>query len=134
MAWRAQVGSTLLIPSGGCDHLHIVCSDPMDFRGYATQSCLLVNISSVVPKCDTTVVLDAGDHPFVVHPSFVFYKKAFVERASTLEKWVVDGVYKQHQSADRSLVKRVVACMDASDFTPGGILQVAKVVWNGTTW
>jgi hypothetical protein len=114
--------------------LHIVCSDPMDFGGFPSQSCLLVNLSSVLPKCDTTVVLGVGDHPFVVHPSFVFYKKAFVERASNLEKWVADGLYKEHKPANRALVRRIVANMDASDFTPGDMVRVAKAVWNHTAW
>lgn len=134
MAWAAQIGSTLLIPSGGCDHLHIICSDPMNFPGRAPGGCLLVNVSSAVPKCDRTVVLNIGDHPFIDHESFVFYKKTFVEAASTLEKLVTANVYKAHHPADRKLVKRIVASMDVSDFTPGDMIKVSRQVWVTTAW
>ncbi len=134
MAWVAQLGSTLLIPSGGCDHLHIICSDPMNFPGRAPGSCLLINVSSFVPKCDRTVTLSKGDHPFICHDSFVFYRKAYTEEANTLQLHVANGVYKSHQPADRALVKRIVASMDASDFTSGEMLLISKQVWAGTNW
>lgn len=134
MAWVAKLGSTLLIPSGGCDHLHIVCCDPLNFPGRASNSCLLVNVSTTVPKCDRTVVLNLGDHPFINHESFVFYKKAFTETASALQLHVATGFYKAHLPVDRSLVKRVIACMDTSDFTSGEMLSASKQVWTETTW
>lgn len=134
MAWVAQIGATLLIPSGDCDHLHIVCSDPLNFPGRAPGSCLLVNVSTTVPKCDRTVVLNTGDHPFINRESFVFYRKAFVETASALQANVAAGVYTAHLPAGRSLVKRIVARMDTSEFTSGEMLRVSKQVWNETTW
>lgn len=134
MAWVAQIGSTLLIPTGGFDHLHIVCSDPLDFPGRAPGSCLLVNISTAVPKCDRTLILNKGDHPFIDRESFVFYRKALVEPASHLESLVATAVYKAHAPADRVLVKRIVASMDASAFTSGEMLKVAKQVWDATKW
>lgn len=134
MTWVAQLGSTLLIPSGGCDHLHIVCSDPMNFSGRSPGSCLLVNISTVVPKCDRTLVLNVGDHPFISRESFVYYRKAYTEAANTLQTHVANGVYHGHSPADRMLVRRIVASMNASDFTPGDMLRIATQVWNGTKW
>lgn len=134
MTWTAQLGSTILIPSGGYDHLHIVCSDPMDFEGRQPQSCLLLNISSVVARCDRTLVLTVGDHPFIQHDSFVYYKKAMIESAAVLQQNVVSGLYRAHQPANRLLVKRIIASMDASDFTSGEMVKAAAQVWNQTVW
>ena len=134
MAWVAQLGSTLLIPTGGVNHLHIVCNDPMNFAGRVPASCLLVNLSSVVPKCDRTLVLRVGDHPFVNHDSFVFYAGATIDAASTLEAHVRNGVYVEHAPANRALVRRIVACMDASDFTRGEFRKASTQIWNSTTW
>lgn len=134
MTWVAQIGSSLLIPSGGCNHLHIVCSDPMNFPGWAARSCLLLSISTTVPKCDRTLVLDRGDHPFIDHESFVFYRKALVEQAQVLEQLVAKNVYTAHQPAYRALVKKIVARMDQSDFTRGDMLKVCKQVWESTNW
>ncbi len=134
MEWFAQLGSTLLMPSGGLDHLHIVCSDPLNFPGRANGSCLLVNVTTVVSKCDRTVVLNVGDHPFITHESFVYYKKAFIDTATALQSLVAKGVYKPHSPADRALVKRIIACMDRSDFTSGEMLKASTQVWTQTVW
>ncbi|MBV5347069.1 hypothetical protein JZU46_02470 [bacterium] len=64
----------------------------------------------------------------------MFYKKAFTDTAITLESLVATGVYKAHSPADRALVKRVIACMDESEFTSGEMLKASKQVWNETTW
>lgn len=134
MPWIAQIGSTLVIPSGGRDHLHIVCSDRMSFPGRAPGCCLVVNLSSTVPRCDRTLVLNVGDHPFINHESFVFYSKAFVEEATALEDRVAIGIYRPHTTADRALIKRIVASMNASDFTSGDMLKASNQVWNQTVW
>lgn len=84
--------------------------------------------------CDRTVILNSTHHPFISHESFVFYRKAFVDTASTLESLVASNVYKQHQPVDRGLVKRIVACMDSSDFTTGDMLKISTQVWKETTW
>lgn len=134
MAWVAQLGSTLLVPTGSASHLHIICSDPMSFQGRAPNSCLMVNLSSVVPKCDQTLLLEVGDHPFIKHSSFVFFAKASIEAASHLESCVNSGLYVEQEQASRPLVKRIVACMDASDFTPGEYRKASTQVWNQTIW
>ena len=101
----------------------------MPLPGYGSTSCLLLNITSVVPKCDETCVLDVGAHPFVTGRSFVGYRWAKVERAAELERRVADGVYRQHQPADIALVKRMVACMEDSPRTSGEMRKIAKIVW-----
>jgi hypothetical protein len=130
MVWVARLGSALLIDSGPCMHLHIVCSPPMDFTGYPPQSCLLVSVSTQVPKCDSACLLDPGVHPFVVHPSFVHYRSARLVSAAELERKVAEGPFKAQPDADHALVKRILACIDVSDMTPGGMVKVGLRAWD----
>lgn len=129
MTWRAQLGSTLLIETGPTLHLHIVCSDPSDFDGYPPASCLLVNVSSVVPKCDMTCVLKPGEHPFLSCDSFVYFRKAMLMEASSLEYNVHHDIYKKQPSLHIAIVKRIVANFDLSEQTPEDMREVAEIVW-----
>lgn len=129
MTWRAQIGSSLLIETGPALHLHIVCSDPDDFYSFPPASCLVVNVSSVVPKCDMTCVLRPGEHPFLINDSFVYFRKASLMQASSLEHYVHQDVYKEQPSVDLAIVKRIVANFDVSDHTPEDMREVAELVW-----
>lgn len=124
------MGSALLIETGPCLHLHIVCSEPMNFAGYPPASCLVVSISTVIAKCDQACVLGKGDHPFIDHPSFVRFKGATLMQARSLEHNVQRGIYKVQPAADLALVRRILANMDISDHTPGDMVEVGRLVWD----
>lgn len=128
------MGSAILVPSGGVQHLHIVCSEPMNFEGRPPNSCLLLNVSSVVPKCDATVILKAGDHPFIKHDSFVYFRYASIEPAQALENNVACNVYTAQPPAQPWLVKKIVASINASPFTTGEIQKIGDIVWKTTSW
>lgn len=129
MTWRAQMGSALLMETGPALHLHIVCSNPADFESYPPASCLLVNVSSLVPKCDMTCVLQPGEHPFIVNESFVYFRKAKLMQASSLEYNVQHDLYKAQPSVDVALVRRIVANFDVSDETPEDMREIAELIW-----
>lgn len=134
MAWVARLGSALYIPSDGVEHLHFVCSDPFKPQGYASDSCLVVNLSSFRSKCDNTMILQVGDHPFIQHDSYVYFKMAHVRQAQDLERLVKQNVYRGGEDADRSLIKRIVACMETSKFASMEMRQIARDVFNQTNW
>lgn len=90
-AWQPSAGATLLIPSGAGRHLFVVLNDPVVLEGYGRQGCVvLVNLSTVRPEIphDTTCVLPAGCHPFVVAESYVRYQDARIYRADDLSRFV----------------------------------------------
>lgn len=130
MTWLVKLGSALLIETGPCLHLHIVCSDPMNFAGYPPGSCLVVSVSTVIAKCDQTCVFSKGDHPFIDHPSFVRFKGTALMQAISLEFNVQHGIYKAQPPADQGLVKRILANLDVSDHTPGDMVDIGKLVWD----
>jgi hypothetical protein len=134
MAWVARLGSALYISSGGVEHLHFVCSDPFTKQDYPPDSCLVVNVSSVVPKCDTTLILKVGDHPFISHDSFVYFKMAHLKQARDMETLVRQGVYRVAENADRSLIKRIVVCMETSNFASMDMARIAREVYDLTNW
>ncbi|SRR6266481_4113596 len=68
-----KCGDTFLAPitSSGTEHLWIIITDP-DADGKAVG----VNITTQRTYSETTVILNAGDHPFVAHPSVINYRDA----------------------------------------------------------
>ncbi|EPT0794497.1 hypothetical protein [Yersinia intermedia] len=85
---------SILVPSGPGLHLHIVCNDPKPYPRYANaESVLLVNITSITANhpYDETCILTAGDHPFLTHPSYVYYRKADIYASTSLAAGVMAG-------------------------------------------
>ncbi|QBR52713.1 hypothetical protein [Erwinia sp. QL-Z3] len=85
---------SILVPSGGSKHLHIVCNDPVPYPKYSNaESVLLVNITTVYPDLpyDPTCLLEVGDHPFIGHQSYVYYRKADVFASTKLVAGVTAG-------------------------------------------
>ncbi len=78
--------ATLLIPSGPAHdpdrkHLFIVLTDPAQVLEYTEKYSLLVGVASVQTDLphDPTCLLDAGDHEFIRHKSYVHYARALTE-------------------------------------------------------
>jgi CTP:molybdopterin cytidylyltransferase MocA len=68
-----KCGDTFLLPKSSSDteHLWIVITEP-DANGQS----VCVNITTRQSYSETTVILKAGDHPFVTHESVIFYTDA----------------------------------------------------------
>ena len=80
---------------------------------------MLVNLSSVregVPY-DTTCVLDAGEHEFIRHPSFVFYRNARIEPESHVLQLVEQGLFKPHVAVSAEVLQRIKSGLFASPHT-----------------
>ncbi|MCW7547751.1 hypothetical protein OO184_07330 [Photorhabdus sp. APURE] len=107
---------SLLIPSGYTDHLYIICCDPV-FYPKKTKTCFLaVNISSLKPDIpyDRTCILNCGDHPFIRHPSFVFYGRADIFGSVTVEQHMSAGDIKIHEPCGDSVFNRILSGFDIS--------------------
>lgn len=102
---------TLLIPSGGTDHLFFICNDPVYYPKMAKECFLAVNISTVKPgiEHDSTCILNAGDHPFVHHSSFVYYKKADIFGAITVSQQIASGDIRTHAPCSDQTFSRILA-------------------------
>ncbi len=100
---------TLLIPSGPPQdpnrrHLFIVATD-----ADATGNHILVPVSSWsdARSCDPTCRLEAHDHPFLTHPSFVLYRKAREEAVETLNRGVARRIFTPQAPVNAQIFLRV---------------------------
>ncbi|WP_460275470.1 hypothetical protein [Celeribacter sp. ULVN23_4] len=108
----------MLVPSGPTDHLFIVCNDTCNLGAN-----LLINISSVVDLCDKTCVLNVGDHPFIQHPSFVFYARAIIHKAENLQRGFDNGMIKPQDDLAEEVFARVVEGITVSPDTPQNVVR-----------
>jgi hypothetical protein len=122
--------ATLLVPSGPAQdpdrkHLFIVLTDPVQVLDYAEKHSLLVGVTSLhadLPH-DPACLLDAGDHDFIQHKSYVHYARARIE----LSQGILNGVKKGMLVPKATLEERIFAFVcrgiQQSRFTPPKILS-----------
>ncbi len=78
--------AALLVPSGTYHdphkkHLHVICSDPD-----STGNVVIVSVTTYTNDlCDQTCILQAHEHPWLNHTSYVLYRKAEIVSAAALQ-------------------------------------------------
>ncbi|MEG2692081.1 MAG: hypothetical protein RR987_16560 [Hafnia sp.] len=119
---------TVLAPSGPTDHLHIICCDPLYNAEMGCDCVLVINISSIpdVGSYDDACVLQEGDHDFIHHGSYLYYRKSVLWRVPTLSNKVDSGEYRVHADVNDELMRRVIAGFLVSDFTPFKIVRFVE--------
>ncbi|HEV7925063.1 MAG TPA: hypothetical protein VGR14_06900 [Verrucomicrobiae bacterium] len=96
----------------GEDHLWLIVNDPSAHSGFA----LIVNVSTLRLNAETTCVVQAGDHPFIKHDSYVRYGSARKVRVTDLAEAVKKGLLKPNQAASKAFLAKVRAGAKASPF------------------
>lgn len=123
MNWTPSAGSTLLMPSGpkGGNHLFVVLHNPCLFDGYGPNPCVAqVSLTSVVADVpgDPACEISKGEHPFVVHDTYVAYRFIRLEQASHLVNQVRNGLFIPKEPVSQTLLGRIRAGLHASLRTP----------------
>jgi hypothetical protein len=119
-----RAGDTFVISFdhvGPTPHLWILAAGP-DAEG----RIVLVSITTLRRGKDQTVVLQSGDHPFVEHPSCVFYQDAMIADASRLEDWIAGDLAKPFEPCSAELLKLVRDGFNASEFTPKKVMRLIQ--------
>jgi hypothetical protein len=118
--YKPSKGCSLLIPSGTTSnpnnkHLFVVLTNPCE-GGFH----LLASVSSVKPNRshDSTCLLEAEEHPFIQHQSYVLYAKAQQLGHAGIVKCVKTGLYVPKEPFGRTLLDRISAGLAASPMTP----------------
>ena len=106
-------GCTVLLIDVPRSHLWIILTDPTPHPGYV----LAVMVVTQRPHSDTTVVLRAGDHPFIKHDSCVSYSTAKAMSVTLLESWLKAGDAQMKAPLSPSILDSVRKGLVASDFT-----------------
>lgn len=86
-------------------HLHIILTNPHSYHG--ELYILIVNLTSRGERSDQTVILNVGDHPWVRHPSVVFYGQAQPQKVSDIERRLQSGFWRSHTPMSGSILQRI---------------------------
>jgi hypothetical protein len=117
VAWLPYAGSAFLKPSGNKNHLFIVVDTPMKFEGYGPHDCVvIVSVTTLrnIPSDDLACLLNAGEHPFVRHPSYVAYVQAEVVTVPHLQGLLSTGVCSIQPDLSAEVLARVRAGLHLS--------------------
>jgi hypothetical protein len=109
-----HVGKSLLLPKseGHTPHLWVVVTPPIH------GEVVILNITSLKSHSDHTVIIDIGDHPFIRHPSIVYYADATLTQATNLQQAIDSGMFQTHKDFSSDALARIQAGIFISDFTP----------------
>jgi hypothetical protein len=107
----------------GLPHLWIVVAGP-DLQG----RIILVSVTTLRSWRDQTMILQPGDHPYVRHPSVIFYKFAMESNAGTLQQWIDTGRADPQAACSAELLKLIQQGITASKSTPIGILKLFRAI------
>lgn len=115
--------AAFLAPFNEVQHLHAVMNDPCDER-----QVLIVNITStkVGKYHDPACVLNAGDHEFITHESYVLYRCAQTMRAGHIANMVDKKYYLTKADWHPQIFDRIVAGLRESEDVKQRILSYAQ--------
>jgi hypothetical protein len=104
-----NAGDTFLTPTIN-DHLWMVISEPS-----LDPSLVVVCFLSWQPHHDQACVVEAGEHPFVVHSTCVNYSGAELVQDSILERLKADGKLRVRQPLSAELLSRIRSSAENAD-------------------
>lgn len=116
---------TILLLSGSKEHIYFICNDPVFYPRLTKECFLAVNLTSIGSgfEIDNTCVLNVGDHPFVKHPSYIFYQRAEILGADTVTRQVISGDIRTHEPCSEKTFLRILNGFTASPYTTPNILN-----------
>lgn len=100
------------------EHLWVVVSNPT-----ADGSIAMVNFTTLRRPCDETCVLNAGDHPFIRHPTIVAYGRG---RMSPLNAHAAIQRQPRDERVRRRVLDRIMRGAIQSEATPPRVLRAIQ--------
>lgn len=111
-----KAGQTILLPKPGHATLHlwviVLAPDSV------THETVIVNLTSQKPHSDNTVVLQPGEHPFVQHPTVVFFADARIVDAKHITAAMQADTGQPHQDCSAALLLKIQQGLFVSIMTP----------------
>jgi hypothetical protein len=84
-----------------------------------------VNLTSYRPGSDTSCLLQVGHHPFIAHPTVVFYEGMVRISAAKQAMILADpGIYIEHEPVSKELLALILAGARRSSRTPRELKQI----------
>ena len=87
-----------------------------------TGLTVIVSVTTLRNALDQTLILRAGDHPFIRHESVVFFADARIVNGARLQMLVDEYRMRTHQPCATWLIDEVEAGLKASPYTPKKVL------------
>ncbi|OQP87581.1 hypothetical protein BTR14_03155 [Rhizobium rhizosphaerae] len=94
----------------------------------AQHQCLVINVTSIKEgrAHDSACELNPGDHPFIVHPSYVLYRMAETLHKARIGRYIDSGYYLSRNDWQPDVFARIAAGIYTSDETILRIVRYAK--------
>lgn len=123
MAFSPCRCGSLLLPHNGENHLFAILNDPCK-DGY----CLLVMASSIKDgrSYDNSCILNAGDHPFIKHPTYMVYRLAEEWRVPLLISWIEKKIAVEKDRFTNAILDKIIEGLEKSDETRQRVLTYAR--------
>lgn len=107
-------------------HLWIVLSDPNLDR----NRVVIVNITSwrndATPMNDSSCILEANEHPFIKHKSYVYYHYAIITTVNNIENGFTGGVLEPQDDCSSELLDKILLGASQSQHIPIKIIGVLQ--------
>lgn len=119
---------SLFIVSGPSEHLHIILNDPVDYPIKGGPTVLLVNFCSFEANglCDSTCLLNVGDHPFIKHATYVAYEHAALQLAHPLIEAMKANRIRPHDPVAEHVYQRILDGLKKSSRVVGRISKFVR--------
>jgi hypothetical protein len=116
-------GDTFIIEDddGTDEHLHVILTPPS-----LADEVVTVSISTRRRWSETLVCLQKGEHPWITRESVVAYHFAAIRTCAAIEAAVTAGKARPKEQASPELIRKILAGLIDSDFTPPVVLAYYK--------
>ena len=112
----------MAVPGVPVQHLWILISEPDPDTSFG----VMVSVTTLRRGHDQTVILQSRDHPYIIHPSSIYFGDARFFNTRQLEQDIFSGYVQQLQRCSQALISELQHGALASPRTPGKILQFCK--------
>jgi hypothetical protein len=121
-------GNTFLIPSGTGKHLFFVVLGPVVLPEHGKAPHYVFAGATTLHEGaphDPACVIEAGEHPFIQHRSYIAYRHMRIHPAPDAETYA-GRLWTQHQNCDEALLKRIISGIFQSHHTKKYIKQALR--------
>lgn len=123
MTYVPKRGDSFLIDSGPQGkHLYVLLNDD---AGGENLLASVTTIRTGAKSTDLTCLIQAGEHPRIHHPSFIYYRDILRCQTTHFLRCVHSGLYDQKEPVSAVLLARICAGVSVSAQTPRG----TKKLW-----
>lgn len=90
-----------------------------------TGNTIIVNIDTIRNRnYDQTVIVKAGEHPFVKHDSFINYSRARIRSVGDLRQLIDSGCARLRETCSTTLLEKICSGILRSPFTIGEVREM----------